>query len=148
MHCPELLRRHERFLPDWRRRWSRLDSGATLVFSDASLSTNEIYAELMRKLDAVRVSVDVPAGLRDAVVQVCLAVGVPVVVWDRGRDTDSHVVKQMAEVATRELPDGVRSYRANTMLHPLEYPGRPVLAWADADRTVPRLHLTEPQESA
>ncbi|MEU5699413.1 trypsin-like peptidase domain-containing protein [Streptomyces aurantiacus] len=148
VHCPELLRRHERFLPDWRRRWSRLDSGATLVFSDASLSTNEIYAELMRKLDAVRVSVDVPAGLRDAVVQVCLAVGVPVVVWDRGRDTDSHVVKQMAEVATRELPDGVRSYRANTMLHPLDYPGRPVLAWADADRTVPRLHLTEPQESA
>ncbi|WP_328766950.1 VMAP-C domain-containing protein [Streptomyces sp. NBC_00286] len=148
VHCPELLRRHERFLPDWRRRWSRLDSGATLVFSDASLSTNEIYAELMRKLDAVRVSVDVPAGLRDAVVQVCLAVGVPVVVWDRGRDADSHVVKQMAEVATRELPDGVRAYRANTMLHPLEYPGRPVLAWADADRTVPRLHLTEPQESA
>jgi hypothetical protein len=69
-------------------------------------------------------------------------------VWDRGQDKDSHVVRHMAEVATRELPDGVRSYRANTMANPLEFPGRPVLAWADADRTVPRLHLTEPQESA
>ena len=148
VHCPELLRRHERFLPEWRRRWSRLDSGATLVFSDASKDPNQIYYELMEKLDAVRVSVDVPPGLRDGIVQVCLAVGVPVVVWDRGRDKDSHVVKHMAEVATRELPDGVRSYRAKTMVNPHDFPGRPVLAWADADRTVPRLHLTEPQESA
>ncbi|MFF3884844.1 trypsin-like peptidase domain-containing protein [Streptomyces sp. NPDC001914] len=146
MHCPELLRRHERFLPEWRRRWSRLDSGATLVFSDASKDPNQVYYELMEKLDAVRVSVDVPPGLRDGIVQVCLAVGVPVVVWDRGRDTDSHAVRHMARVATRELPDGVRSYRARTMAHPHDFPGRPVLAWADADRTVPRLHLAEPQE--
>jgi hypothetical protein len=151
VHCPELLRRHERFLPDWRRRWSRLDSGATLVVSDVSTDPNKVYYELMGRLDTVRVSVDVAPALRDRIVQICLAVGVPVVVWDRGRDAgdgDGHVTERLAEVATRELPDGVRSYRANTMLRPREYPGRPVLAWADADRTVPRLHLTEPQESA
>jgi hypothetical protein len=71
-----------------------------------------------------------------------------VVVWDRGQDGASHVVRHTAQVTTRELPDGVRSYRANAMASPSEFPGRPVLAWADADRTVPRLHLTEPQESA
>ncbi|MFF3203167.1 trypsin-like peptidase domain-containing protein [Streptomyces sp. NPDC002962] len=147
VHCPELLRRHERFLPDWRRRWSRLDSGTTLVVSDATLDPNKIYYELMGRLDTVRVSVAADPALRDRVVQICLAVGVPVVVWDRDRDADGHVVERLAEVATRELPDGVRSYRANTLARPLEYPGRPVLAWADADRTVPRLHLTEPQES-
>ncbi|GAA2550164.1 MULTISPECIES: trypsin-like peptidase domain-containing protein [Streptomyces] len=146
VHCPELLRRHERFLPDWRRRWSLLDSGATLVVSDASTDPNKVYYELMDRLDTVRVSVDAAPDLRDRIVQICLAVGIPVVVWDRGRGGDGHVVKRLAEVATRELPDGVRSYRANTMIRPLEYPGRPVLAWADADRTVPRLHLTEPQE--
>jgi hypothetical protein len=55
----------------------------------------------------------------------------------------------MAQVATRELPDGVRVYRAKARgTHAPEFPGRPVLAWADADRTVPRLHLSEPQESA
>ncbi|MFE6284995.1 trypsin-like peptidase domain-containing protein [Streptomyces sp. NPDC057877] len=145
VHCPELLRRHERFLPDWRRRWSLLDSGSTLVVSDASSDPNQVYYELMDRLDTVRVSVDAAPGLRDRVVQICLAMGIPVVVWDRGRGS-GHVVKRLAEVATRELPDGVRSYRANTMIRPLEYTGRPVLAWADADRTVPRLHLTEPQE--
>jgi hypothetical protein len=148
VHCPELLRRHERFLPHWRKRWSRLDSGTTEVVSDSSADPGKIYAKLVNQLDTVRVSVDVSPGLRERVVQTCLAVGIPVVVWDRGQDGASHVVRHTAQVTTRELPDGVRSYRANAMASPSEFPGRPVLAWADADRTVPRLHLTEPQESA
>lgn len=149
VHCPELLRRHERFLPDWRERWRQLDSGETLVVSDPAQDPHQIYYELMGRLDTVRVCVDVPPGPRDAIVQICLAVGIPVVVWDRGRDTPSHVTKHMADVATRELPDGVRVYRANARgTRAPEFPGRPVLAWADADRTVPRLHLSEPQESA
>ncbi|MFI6039063.1 trypsin-like peptidase domain-containing protein [Streptomyces sp. NPDC051315] len=152
VHCPELLHRHERFLPDWRERWRQLDSGETLIVSDPAQDPHQVYYELMGRLDTVRVSVDVPPGPRDAIVQICLAVGIPVVVWDRGRDTtatSSHVVQHMAQVATRELPDGVRVYRANARgTRAPEFPGRPVLAWADADRTVPRLHLTEPQESA
>ncbi|MFD5267069.1 trypsin-like peptidase domain-containing protein [Streptomyces sp. NPDC058335] len=158
VHCPELLHRHERFLPDWRERWRQLDSGETLVLSDAAQDPHQVYYELMGRLETVRVSVDVPPGPRDAIVQVCLAVGIPVVVWDRGHDkapaaphvpAPSHAVRHMARVATRELPDGVRVYRANARgTRAPEFPGRPVLAWADADRTVPRLHLTEPQESA
>jgi hypothetical protein len=152
VHCPELLHRHERFLPDWRERWRQLDSGETLVVSDPAQDPHQVYYELMGRLDTVRVSVDVPPGPRESIVQICLAVGIPVVVWDRGRDkaaAPSHVVKHMAQVATRELPDGVRVYRANAKgTRAPEFPGRPVLAWADADRTVPRLHLTEPQESA
>lgn len=149
VHCPELLHRHERFLPDWRERWKQLDSGETLVVSDPAQDPTQVYYELMGRRDTVRVSVDVPPGPRDKIVQICLAVGIPVVVWDRGRDTPSHAAKHMAELATRELPDGVRVYRANARgTRAPEFPGRPVLAWADADRTVPRLHLTEPQESA
>lgn len=146
VHCPELLRRHGRFMSHWRTRWNRLDSGRTVVVSE-SMDRDAVYSTLVNQLDTVRVSVDVPPGPRDGIVQICLALGIPVVVWDRGRDGASHVVEHMADVATRELPDGVRGYRANAMASPPEFPGRPVLAWADADRTVPRLHLTEPQES-
>ncbi|MBT2493766.1 trypsin-like peptidase domain-containing protein [Streptomyces sp. ISL-96] len=147
VHCPELLRRHGRFLSHWRSRWGRLDSGKTFVVSEP-MDRDMIYSRLVNQLDTVRVFVDVPPGPRDGIVQTCLALGIPVVVWDRGRDGASHVVKHMAEVATRELPDGVRSYRANAKASPPEFPGRPVLAWADADQSLPRLHLTEPQESA
>ncbi|MHB9861580.1 VMAP-C domain-containing protein [Streptomyces sp. YIM S03343] len=147
VHCPELLRRHGRFLAHWRSRWSRLDSGKTLVVS-ASMDRDAIYSRLVNQLDTVRVCVDVPPGPRDGIVQTCLALGIPVVVWDRGRDGTSHTVRYTAQIATPELPDGVRDYRANAKANPPDFPGRPVLAWADADRTVPRLHLTEPQESA
>ncbi|MEU7472473.1 trypsin-like peptidase domain-containing protein [Streptomyces sp. NPDC044984] len=147
VHCPELLRRNRRFQSHWRSRWSRLESGKTFVVSEP-MDRETLYARLVNQLDTVRVSVDVPSGPRDHIVQVCLALGIPVVVWDRVRDTASDVVTCMAEVATPELPDGVRAYRANAKASPPEFPGRPVLAWADADRAVPRLHLTEPQESA
>ncbi|MET8681035.1 trypsin-like peptidase domain-containing protein [Streptomyces sp. NPDC004647] len=147
MHCPELLRRNRRFQSHWRSRWSRLDSGKTFVVSEP-MDRETLYARLVNQLDTVRVSVDLPPGPRDTIVQVCLALGIPVVVWDRVRDTTSDVVTCMADVATPELPDGVRAYRANAKASPPEFPGRPVLAWADADRPVPRLHLTEPQESA
>ncbi|MGW2293845.1 VMAP-C domain-containing protein [Streptomyces violaceorubidus] len=147
VHCPELLRRHGRFTSHWRSRWNRLDSGKTFVVSEA-MDRDTIYSRLVNQLDTVRVCVDVPPGPRDGIVQTCLALGIPVVVWDRGRDGAAHAVRYMAEVATREMPDGVRDYRAHAKASPPDYPGRPVLAWADADRTVPRLHLTEPQESA
>ena len=129
-----------------RSRWNRLDSGKTLVVSEAR-DRDTIYSRLVNQLDTVRVCVDVPPGPRDGIVQTCLALGIPVVVWDRGRDGAAHTVRHMARVATRELPDGVRDYRAGARASPPDYPGRPVLAWADADRTVPRLRLTEPQES-
>ncbi|MFE0130291.1 trypsin-like peptidase domain-containing protein [Streptomyces sp. NPDC059037] len=146
VNCPELLRRNERFLPDWRRRWRQLDTGISLLFADEALGLREIYGTLMDRVDAVRVAVDVPPRLRDEVVQVCLAVGVPIVVWDRGLGRESHAVARMSGVTTRELPEGVRSYRAKTVHQPRAFPGRPVLAWADPDRTVPQLHLSEPQE--
>ncbi|MDH2390745.1 trypsin-like peptidase domain-containing protein [Streptomyces sp. HNM0663] len=147
VHCPELLRRNERFLPDWRRRWSQLDTGASLRFTDASASAREIYGALIDRMDTVRVTVDVPPRVRDEIVQVCLVMGVPVVVWDRESGPPSDAVERMTSVAPRQLPEEVRSYRARTVHRPAEYPGRPVLAWADADRSVPQLHLSEPQES-
>ncbi|GGY01175.1 VMAP-C domain-containing protein [Streptomyces hiroshimensis] len=147
VNCPDLLRRNERFVPDWRRRWRQLDSGAALRFTDPALGQRMVYGTLMDRLDAVRVTVDVPPGLRDGIVQLCLALGVPVVVWDRGPAQEQHAVDRMAGVATRELPEGVRSYRAKALQQPFEFPGHPVLAWADADRAAPRLLLSEPQES-
>ncbi|MGI5454363.1 trypsin-like peptidase domain-containing protein [Streptomyces sp. CA-249302] len=148
VNCPELLYRYERFLSDWRNRWRRLDADVSLRFEDAAQG-REVYGALMENKDAGRVFVDVvPPHTRDEIVQTCLMMGVPVVVWDRGGTPKSHAVERMALVAARALPEEVRSYRARTINRPHEYTGHPVLAWADADRTVPRLQLSEPRESA
>ncbi|MBO1330900.1 trypsin-like peptidase domain-containing protein [Streptomyces sp. VRA16 Mangrove soil] len=146
VHCPELLRKHERFVPEWRRRWQRLDSGTTLRFSGTGVDKLSAYGRLMDETDAVRVRVDVPAAVRDDIVRMCLAVGVPVVVWDRRPEHGSHALEHTDDVETRDLPEGVRAYRAKSVSTPADHPGRPVLAWADADRAVPRLHLAEPRE--
>ncbi|MFG2225811.1 trypsin-like peptidase domain-containing protein [Streptomyces sp. NPDC048644] len=146
VNCPD-LRRKERFLHDWRDRWRKLDTGHTLRLDDAAVGVREVYAMLLDRTDTVRVAVDVPQALREAIVQTCLSVGVPVVVWDRQADDGgSHAVREMTAVTTRKLPEEVRTYRAKSVHRPQEFTGRPVLAWADADRTVPQLHLSEPQE--
>lgn len=142
--CPELLHRHERFHPDWRHRWRLLDTDLSLTFDHPAQGRSEVYGALLGDKDAVRVSVDVPPRSRDVIVQTCLMMGVPVVVWDRGRQEPSHAVELLSAVPVRELPEGVRAYRAKSMGRPRDYSGRPVVAWSDADRSVPRLHLAEP----
>jgi hypothetical protein len=145
---PELLHRHERFHPDWRHRWRLLDTDLSLTFDLPAQGRSEVYGALLGDKDAVRVSVDVPPRSRDVIVQTCLMMGVPVVIWDRGRQERSHAVACLSAVPVRELPEGARAYRAKSMGHPREYSGRPVVAWSDADRAMPRLYLAEPQETA
>ncbi|MFE7166188.1 trypsin-like peptidase domain-containing protein [Streptomyces sp. NPDC057616] len=145
---PELLHRHERFHPDWRHRWRLLDTDLSLTFDHPAQGRSEVYGALLGDKDAVRVSVDVPPRSREVIVQTCLMMGVPVVVWDRAHQERSPAVQWMSAVPVRDLPEGVRAYRAKSMGRPREYSGHPVVAWSDADRAVPRLHLAEPQERA
>ncbi|MEV5988061.1 trypsin-like peptidase domain-containing protein [Streptomyces sp. NPDC052051] len=145
--CPELLRRHERFHPDWRHRWRLLDSDALLTFDDPSQGRSEVYGALLAEKDAVRVAVDVPPRSRDEIVQTCLLMGVPVVMWDRERVDRSPALARLSPVPVRTLPEGTRAYRAMRLGSPHQYAGRPVLAWSDADRSLPRLQLAEPQEN-
>ncbi|MFE9498571.1 trypsin-like peptidase domain-containing protein [Streptomyces collinus] len=146
--CPELLHRHERFHPDWRHRWRLLDSDARLTFDDPTQGRGEVYGAVLADKDAVRVAVDVPFRSRDEIVQTCLMMGVPVVMWDRGRPDRSHALARLSPVPVRALPEGTRAYRAMSLGSPSQYPGRPVLAWSDADRSVPRLQLAEPRENS
>nr|WP_055549244.1 hypothetical protein [Streptomyces sp. NBRC 110028] len=99
----------------------------------------------MERLTA-HVTVDVAAHRRAGVVQMCLAAGVPVVLWDRGGQPGSPAVRHAAGTRARELPEAVRRYRTKTLQRPADYPGRPVLAWADAGRALPRLDLVDPTE--
>lgn len=145
--CPELLHRHERFHPDWRHRWRLLDSDALLTFDDPAQGRSEVYGALLAGKDVVRVAVDVPPRTRDEIVQTCLLMGVPVVMWDRERTERSHALAQLSPVPVRTLPEGTRAYRAMRLSSPHRYVGRPVLAWSDADRSMPQLQLAEPQEN-
>jgi hypothetical protein len=49
-------------------------------------------------------------------------------------------------VPARKLPEAVRMYRAGIVHRPEGHPGRPVLAWTDADRPIPQMYLAAPKE--
>ncbi|WP_425828323.1 trypsin-like peptidase domain-containing protein [Streptomyces fractus] len=160
VHCPELIERSKRFVPAWRSRWKQIDDGQALTLSGRTLSKTAAYGQLLENPEAVRVTVDLPASVRDDVVVLCMSMGVPVVVWDRERGVDvpvdherdegtpgSRALDHLDTVPTHELPDGVRAYRAKQLSRPAEHPGQPVVGWADAERPLPRLHLAEPEES-
>ncbi|AGP54262.1 trypsin-like peptidase domain-containing protein [Streptomyces rapamycinicus] len=152
VNCPELMQRAgERFKAALRHRQRLLDDGGAVHIDRSTGGKNGVYALLMDQLDAAQATVDgVPADVRVDLVQVCLAMGVPVVLWDRGQDQDgesgSHAVRTIAGTPPRRLPETVRAYRAKTLGCPQTFLGRPVLAWSDADHELPRLELADPTE--
>lgn len=80
----------------------------------------------------------------------CLALGVPVVLWDRAaRDSvpAEHFDALDLDGPADELPERVRRYRANAYGYAEQYPLRPALAWDDPTRPAPPLlHLADPDE--
>ncbi|MGP3951767.1 VMAP-C domain-containing protein [Streptomyces sp. 7N604] len=148
VNCPELVERGgERYKASWRHRWRRLDDGATVHIDRSTGGKDQVYGLLMERLDAARVSIDdVPPQARIEIVQLCLAMGIPVVLWDRTTDPSSDAVPSLAGIPPRRLPEAVRTYRARRLRQPQRFVGRPVLAWADADRRMPQLELADPTD--
>lgn len=148
VNCPELLR-GERFKAARRHRWERLDDGGAVHIDRSTGGKNGVYGLLMDHLDAPLATVDgVPADVRVEIVQLCLAMGVPVVVWDRDKagESGSPAVRAVAGTPPGRLPETVRAYRARTLGRPQASLGRPVLAWAEPDRELPQLELADPTE--
>ncbi|QLH24863.1 trypsin-like peptidase domain-containing protein [Streptomyces sp. Rer75] len=147
VNCPELRELNgEAMLDQWRERWARLDSEEPVHIDDATAPDPEAVCGLLMERLTAHVTVDVAAHRRAGVVQMCLAAGVPVVLWDRSGQPGSPAVRHATEVRARELPEAIRMYRTKTLQRPAEYTGRPVLAWADAGRALPRLDLVDPTE--
>lgn len=147
VNCPELRELNGgTMLDQWRERWVRLDAEEPVHIDDATAPDPEAVCGLVMERLTARVTIDVAAHRRTGVVQMCLAAGIPVVLWDRSGEAGSPAVRHAAGVSTRELPEAVRTYRTKTMQRPEEYSGRPVLAWADAGRALPRLDLADPTE--
>lgn len=147
VNCPELRELNGgTMLDQWRERWARLDAEEPVHIDDATAPDPEAVCGLVMERLTARVTIDVAAHRRTGVVQMCLAAGIPVVLWDRSGEEGSPAVRHAAGVSARELPEAVRTYRTRTLQRPEEYSGRPVLAWADAGRALPRLDLADPTE--
>jgi hypothetical protein len=153
LSCPEmsdLVRSRDR---EHRRRW---ESGhaAPLVVDD-----ERVTAPRLRRLlqtthrDATQVVLHGPPEQRDALLELCLALGVPVVLWDRRTDcpTDAAGLQQLDPTGPlADLPERIRVFRGAAFDEPDTLPARPALVWEEhGPRPRPEsLTLQDPRQGA
>ncbi|MFG3151502.1 hypothetical protein ACGF7W_05580 [Streptomyces sp. NPDC048219] len=152
LSCPEmsdLVRGRER---EHRRRW---ESGHTALVVDDVRMTRPRLRRLLQTThrDATQVVLHGSPEQQNALLELCLALGVPVVLWDRRADcsADADGLQHLDPTGPlADLPERVRIFRATAFDEPETLPARPALIWEEHGRR-PRLEsliLQDPPEGA
>ncbi|MFB7919086.1 hypothetical protein [Streptomyces sp. NPDC056061] len=136
LSCPEmstLVRNRE---DAQRRRWQS-GHGTPLVL-DSDCGTEQQVALLLKTShrNTSQVVLHGPPGQRARLLDMCLALGVPVVLWDRAAKTYEHASQLDPLQPTgplNNLPERVWGYRGHVCSDPVRHPARPSLVWEDMD---------------
>ncbi|MFD0415004.1 trypsin-like peptidase domain-containing protein [Streptomyces sp. NPDC127108] len=158
LRCPEMSRRVPRREAEHRRRWAD-GHGRPLVVDGTHADARQVAALLtVGHHDANQVVLHGPPALRGQLLEVCLALGVPVVLWDRDArgDGDADRLDPLSPTGLlHRLPDRVREFRGQA-LSSRPAAGRPSLVWEEPTAwedpstwepsmwEAPRTHLTDP----
>lgn len=155
IRCPALRRRTPERLRSWRARWEQLDRGGLLRLDHRHTTPRQVYGLLKEDPAVARVVLRCAAEHRMQLRAVCLALGVPVVLWDRrtGDEGDGdQLTALMLNGQVRALPERIRRHRARVLseedvstLAPAA-PARatPALIWDDATRAAPLVQWSDP----
>lgn len=152
LRCPEVSARVPRRDAELRRRWESGHTGP-LVVDEHCASPERVYAMLETShRDTAQVVVHGRRADRERLLQLCLAVGVPVVLWDRGAEGLEHAHRLDAVTPggpLHQLPERVRHFRAERFGAPDPGSARPSLVWEDTELPLPGvLELLDPVEGA
>ncbi|MFE2429183.1 trypsin-like peptidase domain-containing protein [Streptomyces sp. NPDC059373] len=149
LRCPELRRRSRSGEQDLARRWNARGTGEALVV-DERITKEKLRQLLMKHLRCSRVVLHGGREQRAEMLTYSLAMGVPVVLWDReaiGHQDAGRLAAVDPEGPLDELPERVRCFRLDAYADPADLPTRPALVWEDADRRLPsELWLADPSE--
>ncbi|MEU6123827.1 trypsin-like peptidase domain-containing protein [Streptomyces sp. NPDC047123] len=134
LRCPEMSRRVPRREVEHRRRWG--DGHGRVLVIDPSCADGRQVAALLNSThrDANHVVLHGPPSLRAQLLDLCLALGVPVVLWDRAAEDHDHAHRLDPLAPTgrlQELPFRVHRFRATALPDPAGFPVRPSLVWED-----------------
>lgn len=150
LRCPKLRLRSRTGTTDLKRRWkARAHSG--VLRADHAVGGREGLIGLLKTThrDTARVLVDTTVEQRGVLLPVCLVMGVPIVLWDRGArgPGEGHGLDAVtAEGPVEGLLERVRHFRVRAHADRAA-PERPALVWEDADLPLPdELQLADPSE--
>ncbi|MCF6522721.1 trypsin-like peptidase domain-containing protein [Streptomyces sp. JJ36] len=150
LSCPELTDQRPDRESDQQRRWKRGRS-VTLATGSACAGKRQLMHLLQTDhRDTAQIVLHGPATQRKSWLVVCLALGVPVVLWDRDADgyEDAERLRSLAPGGPPEtLPERVRHFRSHSAAHPDQRRARPSLVWEPEGRhpQSESLHLRDPR---
>ncbi|MFF9147221.1 trypsin-like peptidase domain-containing protein [Streptomyces sp. NPDC014861] len=137
LSCPDMTDYRPQRAQDQRRRWQH--GPAQALVTDPACRDGRQLRHLLggEHRDAAQVVLNGPAGERATWLQICLAMGVPVVLWDRAAASyeDSERLHTLRPAGRPdELPERVRDFRSRTFAYPGERAARPSLVWEQDGR--------------
>ncbi|MEU0371144.1 hypothetical protein ABZ070_12940 [Streptomyces sp. NPDC006283] len=144
LRCPDATRRPG----EVRRRWSAPGPSALVVTKPATAL--ELYEQLLDTpyKDTARVVLHGPPEQREELLAICLAMGVPVVLWDRaaGSIEDAGRLDDLDPTGPlHKLPQRLQEFRAAALGSKKSSAARPVLVWDDCELPLPGpLELADP----
>ncbi|MFF1478311.1 trypsin-like peptidase domain-containing protein [Streptomyces sp. NPDC058301] len=152
LRCPQIRRRSRTGAGDLKRRWSARHRSEPLIADHRISDETELVALLKTThRDTARVLVEGPPGRRTQLLRFCLAMGVPIVLWDRAAGEGGAAPLDPPHGPglhgpVDELPEKVRHFRVRAYMDP-QVPVRPALVWEDAELPLPdELQLADPSE--
>ncbi|MEV6394320.1 trypsin-like peptidase domain-containing protein [Streptomyces sp. NPDC051907] len=150
LRCPEVSARVPRREAELRRRWEGRGAGP-LVVDESCASQEQLYALLETShRDTAQVVLHGPRSPREQLLQLCLAMGVPVVLWDRDAEGHEHAGR-LDDVAPagplHQLPERIHHFRARQYRAGAPSSARPSLVWENTELPLPGgLELRDPEE--
>ncbi|MGW4055388.1 VMAP-C domain-containing protein [Streptomyces sp. NPDC004779] len=137
LSCPDMTDYRPQRAQDQRRRWQH--GPAQALVTDPACRDGRQLRHLLggEHRDAAQVVLNGPAGERATWLQICLAMGVPVVLWDRAAASyeDSERLHTLRPAGRPdELPERVRDFRSHSFAYPGERAARPSLVWEQDGR--------------
>ena len=150
LSCPEMSHIVAKRDREQRRRWA--SGNQVPLVTDQSCANSRQLARLLQSShrDATRVVLHGPRDQRTQLLQTCLALGVPVVLWDREADCydDAARLQQLDPTGPlAELPERVRVVRGEVFDSQEATLPRPALVWEEDRHPEPQsLQLRDPRK--
>ncbi|MEU4616213.1 trypsin-like peptidase domain-containing protein [Streptomyces umbrinus] len=150
LRCPKLRRRSRTGAGDLNRRWNSRNESDTL-HADHRTGGRAGLIGLLKTThrDTARVLLHGSAEHRGELLPVCLVMGVPIVLWDRGASGpggSNRLAEMVPEGPVDGLPERVRHFRVRAYADGAAAV-RPTLVWEDAELPLPdELQLADPSD--
>ncbi len=149
LSCPEMSELVRTRQGEQHRRWTSGDGTPLIV--DRDFTPERLALQLQHShRDTAQVVLHGTRAERTRLLELCLALGVPVVLWDRAAETYDHADRLDAVQPTgslRDLPERVRCFRGQACDDSFQHEARPSLVWEEPASAPPGgLRLLDPLE--